>query len=127
MLRTRFRHLVMIGVTLGSLACSAGAADKPEKAPSFDGPVQNRVEMTVTEHGFEPQNVRVKSGEPVTLVITRKTDSTCATEIVIDEYGVNTKLPLNTAVTLSFTPKKSGMLKYGCAMQKMIGGVIKVE
>ncbi len=127
MLRTTLPRVAMVYMALSLAGCSAGAADKPEKAPTFDGPVQNRVEMKVTERGFEPQNVRVKSGEPVTLVITRATDSTCATEIVIDEYGINTKLPLNTPVTVSFTPKKSGMLKYGCAMQKMIGGVFKVE
>jgi len=114
-------------LALGVSACSAGAADKPEKPPVIDGPLQNRVEMSVTERGFEPQNVRVKKGEPVTLIITRKTNSTCATEVVIDEYAINTKLPLNTPVTVNFTPSKSGMLKYGCAMQKMIGGVIKVE
>jgi plastocyanin domain-containing protein len=108
-------------------ACSAGAADKADKPPAFSGPLQNRVDMSVTEQGFSPQNVRVKQGELVTLVITRKVDATCATEIVIDEYGINTKLPLNTPVTVTFTPNKSGMLKYGCAMQKMIGGVIKVE
>jgi plastocyanin domain-containing protein len=91
-----------------------------------EGPVQNRVEMKITDKGFEPQNLRVKKGEPVTLIITRKTDLTCATEIVIDEYNINVKLPLNQAVTVTFTPNKSGELKYGCAMKKMIGGVIKV-
>ena len=39
---------------------------------------------------------------------------------------VRAKLPLNQAVTVTFTPQKSGKLKYGCAMQKMIGGVITV-
>lgn len=127
MLRMTLVRAVLAGMVLGVVACAAGASDKPEKAPVFEGPVQNRVEMTVTEKGFTPQNVRVKAGELVTLVITRKTDATCATEIVIDEYGINEKLPLNTPVRLSFTPKKSGILKYGCAMQKMIGGAIKVE
>jgi plastocyanin domain-containing protein len=118
---------MMACVVISMGACAAGAADKPEKPNSFEGPVRNQVEMSVTEKGFEPQNVRVKAGEPVTLVITRKTDATCATEIVIDEYGINTKLPLNTPVKVAFTPKKTGVLKYGCAMQKMIGGAIKVE
>jgi plastocyanin domain-containing protein len=104
-------------VTLTVAACSDAGAE---------GPVQNRVEMTITDKGFEPQNLRVKKGEPVTLIITRKTDTTCATEIVIDEYKIHTKLPLNQPVTVTFTPSKSGELKYGCAMKKMIGGVIKV-
>jgi plastocyanin domain-containing protein len=85
------------------------------------------VEMKVTDKGFEPANVTVKKDQPVTLVITRLTEKTCATEIVIDDYGVNAKLPFNKAVNVTFTPKKTGDLKYGCAMGKMIGGVLKVQ
>jgi plastocyanin domain-containing protein len=85
------------------------------------------IEMKVTNKGFEPANVTVTKDQPVTLVITRLTEKTCATEIVIDDYGVNTKLPLNQAVNVTFTPKKTGDLKYGCAMGKMIGGVLKVQ
>lgn len=99
-------------------ACSA-SAEPP-------APLANTVSMVVTDKGFEPQNVRVKKDEPVTLTITRKSDATCATEIVIDEYKVNMPLPLNTPVTVTFTPSKTGQLKYGCAMQKMIGGVITI-
>jgi plastocyanin domain-containing protein len=107
--------LLSFALALG--ACTAGAEE---------GPLGNRVEMVVTEKGFEPQNIRVKQGEPVTLIITRKTDTTCATEVVIDEYNVRAKLPLNQPVTVNFTPRKSGKLKYGCAMRKMIGGVITI-
>jgi plastocyanin domain-containing protein len=85
------------------------------------------VPMTVTSKGFEPAVVEVKKGEPVTLVITRKTDKTCATDIVIDEFGIKQALPLNTPTKVTFTPKQSGELKYGCAMEKMVGGVIKVQ
>ena len=106
--------LVLLPLLLG--ACSASA----------EPPLANTVSMIVTDKGFEPQNLRVKKGEPVTLTITRKSDATCATEIVIDEYKVKTPLPLNTPVTVTFTPSKTGQLKYGCAMQKMIGGVITI-
>ena len=99
-----------------SLPLGAFAADKGKT-----------IEMTVTEKGFEPAAATVKKGEPVTLVITRKTDSTCAKEIVIDEHKINTKLPLDKAVKVTFTPKKSGELKYGCGMNKMIGGVLTIE
>lgn len=98
--------------------CSAGA-----EAPTA---ATNTVSMVITDKGFEPQNLTVKAGEPVKLTITRKTNASCATEIVIDEYKVNTKLPLDQPVTVTFTPTKTGTLKYGCAMQKMIGGVITV-
>jgi plastocyanin len=103
-------------------ACSGASAGGGPAAPQ-DGTVQ----MLVTDAGFEPSSVKVKKGQPLKLVITRKTDKTCAKEIVIDEYKINTPLPLNTAVTVQFTPTQSGQLKYGCAMDKMIGGVLFVE
>ncbi len=113
-------HLALATLTLAPLsACAGSDAAKAE-------PANNEVSMVITDKGFEPQNLTVKQGQPVKLTITRKTNSTCATEIVIDEYQINVKLPLNTPVTVTFTPTKSGTLKYGCAMNKMIGGVIKV-
>jgi plastocyanin domain-containing protein len=63
----------------------------------------------------------------VKLVITRKTDATCAKAIVIDEYKVHADLPLDKAVTVAFTPEKSGQIKYGCAMDKMISGTMTIE
>jgi plastocyanin domain-containing protein len=83
--------------------------------------------MLVTEKGFEPSHIELRKGEPVELVITRTIDATCAREIVIDEYGIHTPLPLDTAVTVQFTPTRSGQLKYGCAMNKMIGGILSIE
>lgn len=85
------------------------------------------IEMQVTEAGFVPDHLKVKKGQPVKLMITRKTDQTCAKEIVIDEYNVKTELPLNKAVAVTFTPTKSGELKYGCGMNKMVSGVLTVE
>ena len=89
-------------------------------------PEGKTVEISVTEKGFEPSTVTVKKGEPVTLVVTRKTDKTCASEIVIDDEKINAKLPLNEAIKLTFTPKKSGAIKFACGMN-MLGGVLKVE
>jgi plastocyanin domain-containing protein len=109
---------LFLTLALALAGCSAGA-----EAPKV---ATNTLSMVITDKGFEPRDLTVKAGEPVKLTITRKTNSTCATEIVIDEYKVNTKLPLDTPVTVSFTPTKTGTLKYGCAMQKMIGGVITV-
>jgi plastocyanin domain-containing protein len=60
-------------------------------------------------------------------VITRKTDQTCANEIVIDDPALKKDLPLNQPVTVAFTPKKTGELTYGCAMDKMIAGKIVVR
>jgi plastocyanin domain-containing protein len=104
------------------VALLASPAFAAEKAAAR-GPT---IQMTVTEDGFVPAEVKVKQGEPVTLAITRKTDKTCATEIVIRDYGIEQKLPLGKTVTVSFTPKKAGKVKYACGMD-MITGFLVVE
>lgn len=93
--------------------------------PVPTGPV--RVEMLVTEDGFVPAEVKARAGEPVTLVITRKTDNTCATEVLVPEYSVSQDLPLDRTVELTFTPTRAGKLIFGCAMGQMIGGTILVR
>ena len=104
-------------------------AQAPKESPRPAEPAKpagNRIDMEVTGEGFVPANVKVKAGEPVTLVVTRKTDETCATELLIDGTDINTPLPLNKPVEIAWTPTKAGAVKFGCAMYKMIGGVLLV-
>jgi plastocyanin domain-containing protein len=76
------------------------------------------IEMTVTNEGFvlAKPNATVKVGQPVKLVLTRKTDQTCVKEIVIQDYGVNQPLPLGKTVEVTFTPKRAGPINYTCGM-----------
>jgi plastocyanin domain-containing protein len=106
-------------------APKAAPAEKPAAAPVDKNGVRT-VELTVTSKGFEPANVKVKAGHPVRLVVTRKTDKTCATEIILDDLGVNQPLPLDTPVTVEFTPSESGTLRYACAMDH-ISGVVTIQ
>jgi plastocyanin domain-containing protein len=115
-----FQTLKRAGCCIGLLAVAL-ACSQPTTAQ--DGAIH----MSVTTSGFEPSNIKAKKGVPLKLVITRKTDQTCAKEIVIDEYDIHAKLPLNTPVTVAFTPNKSGQLRYGCAMNKMVSGVLTIE
>jgi plastocyanin domain-containing protein len=100
---------------------------KPAEPVVQAPPKTNRITLEVTGDGFVPSNVKVKAGEPVTLVVTRKTDETCATDLLIEGTDINTPLPLNKAVEIAWTPTKAGAVKFGCAMDKMIGGVLLVE
>ncbi len=84
------------------------------------------IEIKVTERGFEPARIRVPRGEATTLSITRTTERTCARELVLDELGIDEELPFGKAVQITLEPKESGPLKFGCAMGKMIGGVVDV-
>jgi plastocyanin len=91
-----------------------------------EGAVKNgvrTVEVAVTENGFEPSRIKANKGEKVRLVVTRKTDSTCAKEIVIKDRGINQPLPLHKAVAVEFTPTKSGEIRYACGMDHVSGVV----
>jgi plastocyanin domain-containing protein len=83
-----------------------------------------RVTITVTEKGFEPEAVTVAAGRPVTLVVTRTTANTCATELVMPAHGINQPLPLGEAVEITFTPAQAGELTYACAMDMYKGRII---
>ncbi|ADO74221.1 cupredoxin domain-containing protein [Stigmatella aurantiaca] len=109
-----------------------GSADKgPAYAPApkarAPGEGPRVITLDVTEKGYEPSPIALNKDEPVKLVVTRKTDHTCATEIILKDYGINTPLPLNTPVEIAFTPDKTGTLTYGCAMGQMISGTFMVE
>ena len=84
------------------------------------------VQITVTGKGYEPWRIEARKGVPLTLIVTRTTDETCATELVLPEYGIDRKLPLGEPVTIAFTPVRTGTLRYSCAM-KMFQGEIEVR
>lgn len=112
----------MKGIVWGivGLALLAGCAAGTGTGAAGDG----RVAITVTEKGFEPEVVTVSAGKPVTLVVTRTTAKTCATELVMPAHGINQPLPLGQAVEITFTPDKAGELTYACAMDMYKGKVV---
>jgi plastocyanin domain-containing protein len=112
---------MIIAVAVAVSGATAFAKGEEQKVPQ-----EQVVTIEVTGAGFVPAQVKVKANQPVRLVVTRKTDRTCAKEIVIKDVGINKPLPLNQPVEITFTPTKKGQLRYACAMD-MIAGVIVVE
>ena len=100
-------------------AAKPDKAAKPEKAA-------RTIEISVTKEGFTPAEVKAKAGETVKLAVTRKTEKTCATEIVMKDFGVNEPLPLNKTVVVTVKPEKAGSYRYACGMD-MIAGALVVE
>lgn len=86
-----------------------------------------RIDVAVTSDGFVVATPpALKAGQPVTLVVTRSVAKTCATDIVLKDFGISQPLPLNTPVEVTFTPKKAGTVRFACAMD-MIAGSLKVD
>ena len=106
------RRLIAVAI----LALLAGCATS--------GPKEIRV--TVTEKGFEPEHVVIARGQPAVLVITRKTERTCATEVVFAETAKKYDLPMNTPVRVDLANADPGTLHYACAMN-MFKGTVTIE
>jgi len=143
------KKLLILGMLLGAVplllradvvnTAPSGATGVAQTGPSGTSPaprkakkrhskkiVAQTIALFVTDEGFVPAGISVKKGVPVHLVVTRQTDGTCATSIVIPDYGLSRDLPLNAPVTLSFTPKVAGQIRYSCGMG-MIQGALTVD
>ncbi len=118
-----------------ALACAtcaahahAHAAAAPTSAPAA-GKVEKGVrtiEIAVTSEGFTPNAVSARSGETVKLAVTRTVERTCATEIVMKDFGVNQPLPLGKTVVVTVKPTKPGAYRFACGMD-MIAGTLRVD
>lgn len=110
------KHFVLLLAAItASLSCFAA---KP--------PQKQIVTLSVTQNGFEPSQVDVKPGIPVVLKITRKTDSTCAKEILIPAKKINRPLPLKKEVSVDVGKLEKGEIRFACSMD-MIAGQILVK
>jgi plastocyanin domain-containing protein len=108
------RHAIVLVPILALMAAGCGGTKGAE------------IPVSVTENGFEPSRIEVEHDQPVTLLVTRKTDQTCATEIVVPSRGITQSLPLNETVRVALGPLKTGEVAFACGMD-MEKGTIAVR
>lgn len=83
------------------------------------------VTITVLNNGYQPNRIKVKSGQPVKLTLQSKDTYSCALAFVFKEFGINTFLEANDTESFTFTPTKPGKYKFTCSMG-MYTGVMEV-
>jgi plastocyanin domain-containing protein len=122
--------LAVVMLATVAVGCKQAPSAAPPPAPAVASTpmaaYSARVEVAVTDAGFVPSRIPAKAGAPLTLVVTRKTDHTCAREIMFAGKEGKTELPLDKPVEVTYTPKVTGEVKFGCAMGMMVGGVLAV-
>ena len=111
-------------LTLVTLAIAATAAFALLSSGCGGAAVKSRVAVEVTQDGFVPKEIPAKAGQAITLVVTRKTDLTCAKQIVFADLGVQKDLPLDQAVEVTVTPTKPGDLRFACGMDMVAGKLV---
>jgi plastocyanin domain-containing protein len=127
---TSILQIVLVAAALAACSKGTDAKGTAAPAPTAAAPAtDSKIAIAVTEKGFEPDGIKVKKGTPYTFTFTRKTDSTCAKEVVMQLGGgksIDKKLPLNEAVSFDATFADAGDLKYACGMD-MVSGTIHVD
>lgn len=120
----RFRKMAF-GISVCALLFFAAAFQA--QAQTKRKPVKPKVQsatITVNQNGYQPSSLRLKRGVPARITFVRRTEQTCATEVVFSDYGITRQLPLNQSVTVRFTPTKKGEFTFACGMNMMRGKLI---
>ena len=113
MMKSTLVPALILGAAVAMAGCALGS-----------GGGKKEIRVAVTDRGFEPKEIRVKKGEDVTLLVTRQTDQTCATEIVIAGGKIRAALPLNQPVRVALGPIDAGGVKFACGMGMLEGAVV---
>lgn len=125
----RLLSLLLLVAALGGCA-PAPPAEQAETttgeapAPAPAAGEARVVQVTVDGQGFHPDRIAATAGEPVTLAITRTTDETCGTEIVMPALSIERKLPLNERVEITLTPQEKGEIAFACGMDMLKGTIV---
>ena len=91
-------------------------------AAKSDGSVQT-ITITVSG-GYSPNRVELQKGIPAKLIFKRTDPSSCLEEVILPDFGVQAKLPMNTNYEIAIHPDKAGRYRYVCGMHMFSGEII---
>jgi len=103
--------VIVLGVSV-SLLVSAFSSKTPP-------PAANTIDISADMSGFNMKEIRVKSGQPVTIRLTsldgpHHTDGGGKHQWAVDELGVSIVAPAEGSNFATFTPDKPGTYTYYC-------------
>src|SRR3989442_3342982 len=109
------RRLALIATVFQLAAHSGCSRESPEptRRSSEQNGTRHEIHVDVTEKGFDPALQIVSRGEPVTVVMTRKTNKTCATSVIFPN-AKNYQLPLNQPIRIDLSASRGDTLEYVC-------------
>ncbi|MEO7132693.1 MAG: cupredoxin domain-containing protein, partial [Vicinamibacterales bacterium] len=108
------------------MTATAPTAKGTVTAPTASTAEMQTATVSVGDAAFEPAMITLRKGVPARLTFTRVSDTTCATEVVLPDYGIKRALPLNQGVAIEFTPQQAGEVAFACGMG-MLKGMLMVQ
>lgn len=96
-----------------------------QQAQNVDEATTQNAQIDVTSYGYKPNYIRVKKDQELTLTLISKDAYSCASAFRIPSMGISRNLAATDTQTITFTPTKTGKIKFNCSMG-MYRGVIEV-
>lgn len=116
---------LLLLIAFGGLGFGVCHRKAPARQVGLSATGERRISIAITAEGFVPERSYVTAGEPVTLVVTRMVDRTCAQDIVLEEYGILVPLLLGRPVEVHFTPIQPGRIRFAaCAINGVAGELV---
>ena len=115
-----FAALALMGAALagtGEVLAQGG------KAPAKKAAAVQRTTVTING-GYQPATVKVKAGKPVALTFVHKEKAGCGDVVQIPSLGIKRTLTYGQKTVVTFTPKKTGTLRFTCGMDMYNGSVV---
>jgi plastocyanin domain-containing protein len=125
-MRTRTSMTALCAALVITVTCSAAASAQSRRgrrAKTNAVKIQS-AHVILTERGYEPASIKLRRGVPARVTFMRKVSATCATEVVLPDYGIKRALPLDEAVVVEFTPEKAGEFTFSCGMGMLRGSLV---
>lgn len=94
-------------------------SDSQGVAPVSNG--SQNVTIDVSNTGYTPNRLRVKSGIPVNLTLKSTNAYTCASFFIFPEFNIRANLQPSDSQTFTFTPTKKGRFTFSCTMGMYTG------
>jgi len=110
-------------LALLSASCSKSSA-ATEGATSQNAVAAGPVTIIADGNGFTPSEVKVAKGSDGKLRFQRKSDDTCATEVVFPELNIKKPLPLNQVVEITVPTTEAKTYAFTCGMGMFKSAVV---
>lgn len=82
-----------------------------------------KIKVTLTDRGYEPQRFVVKKGVPVQFTISNEGAGGCIQAFVIPDLNIRKIVRMGEWTTVNFTPQKTGKIGFTCSMGMYYGEI----
>ena len=95
-------------------------------ASAVAGPSGVQEVTVLVKGGYQPRELRVRSGGPVRIIFDRQETDPCSEEVVFPDFAVRRFLPPNRRTAVELTATRPGKFGFACGMG-MLHGTLIVE